>query len=986
MISFTRTLPILRQWLIPLSLLVFLVIFSTPVTLLGQSEGAIAFTGFNADGDDDFAFVVVEELPANTDIFFTDEEWDGTQFGTGEDDIVWNTGGTAIEPGTIIIFNDITTNGTMTVTTGSIVQGSMNLAGSSEALFAYTSSDGNTRNVDTFLAAISNNVTEYDGTNGTLTGTGLTQGTTAILLSTNIDVAEYTGARSGQTLSGYLSLLNDVGNWEEYNGSGDQSASILPFDDTAFSLLDLPTVTFANSSVTVNEAVGTTTLTVQLDESNGTAVDVDVVYKVANSTASLDDLDSYSTQTVSFTSGAQDGATQDVSITITDDSEYEGDEIAVFKLEQNTAGSIVGPSQATITIEDNDTPDIVLAEVHSDPDATTGDANGDGVADTDADEFIELVNNEYEPIDISNWSISDAISERFTFPEGTIFPARGVIVIFDDGTPTGYFGGAQIYTAGELSLNNATDDIILKNSEGTTVKSYTYTGADNDQSVVLDGTDNRSGTYVQHSSISGSVGDYSPGVTATGGLYNEDLHVNGTSGWRMLSAPVADWELTNLDDDIPLQGIGNSDDLNIYTSYNGSSFVGPSSINDQLNSGEGFIVYVFNNDIGGSSQLPVQVDIGSGTEPGSDVSVSLHSNGDLWNLVGNPYKSPIDVTAITTTGGTLASGVGQIWDNESSSYITTTTNGDKVLPWQGVFVQNTDATSLTIPTSAKTTGNDARLYKEKSEQAYIHFTLSADESNEGKQISDRSTVLYFSDEATHEWDIMDAQKLSPLSSEYVLMNLKGTRDGEVISKAQESRPMQLDGAVRIPVEFQTTLDKGQLTLTWEFNGVIPDNWTVVLHDYLSGTEYDLKANQSITVPVEAAVQNEQKTKGQATPGTNVSWSSSDDSGFEIVISPDAITNIDKPTVEDPEGIKLLPNYPNPFNPTTQISYYLPQQSRVKLAVYNVVGQMVAELENGVVGAGEHSVSWTATDIPSGIYIYQLEVGAEVFTRKMTLIK
>jgi hypothetical protein len=105
-----------------------------------------------------------------------------------------------------------------------------------------------------------------------------------------------------------------------------------------------------------------------------------------------------------------------------------------------------------------------------------------------------------------------------------------------------------------------------------------------------------------------------------------------------------------------------------------------------------------------------------------------------------------------------------------------------------------------------------------------------------------------------------------------------------------------------------------------------------------------------------------------------------------VVSPPTTTGFDDPIFEEPNAIKLLPNYPNPFNPSTQIKFFLPEKNRVKLAVYNVVGQKVAELTNGVVAAGEHSVTWTATDVPSGIYIYQLEVGSEVFTRKMTLIK
>lgn len=88
----------------------------------------------------------------------------------------------------------------------------------------------------------------------------------------------------------------------------------------------------------------------------------------------------------------------------------------------------------------------------------------------------------------------------------------------------------------------------------------------------------------------------------------------------------------------------------------------------------------------------------------------------------------------------------------------------------------------------------------------------------------------------------------------------------------------------------------------------------------------------------------------------------------------------------PEQIELFQNYPNPFNPATTISFYLPEPVEVSLSVFNVVGQPVTTLTKGVLNAGEHHFEWNATGYPSGMYIYQLEVGTKVLTRKMTLVK
>ncbi|MBD3233863.1 MAG: T9SS type A sorting domain-containing protein, partial [candidate division Zixibacteria bacterium] len=77
---------------------------------------------------------------------------------------------------------------------------------------------------------------------------------------------------------------------------------------------------------------------------------------------------------------------------------------------------------------------------------------------------------------------------------------------------------------------------------------------------------------------------------------------------------------------------------------------------------------------------------------------------------------------------------------------------------------------------------------------------------------------------------------------------------------------------------------------------------------------------------------------------------------------------------------------NPFNATTTITYQLPEASSVNLAIYNLSGQKVAALEDGFRNAGEYSVTWDASNYSSGVYFYKLEVGGEVFTKRMTLLK
>ncbi len=73
----------------------------------------------------------------------------------------------------------------------------------------------------------------------------------------------------------------------------------------------------------------------------------------------------------------------------------------------------------------------------------------------------------------------------------------------------------------------------------------------------------------------------------------------------------------------------------------------------------------------------------------------------------------------------------------------------------------------------------------------------------------------------------------------------------------------------------------------------------------------------------------------------------------------------------PAGYIIEQNYPNPFNPTTEIRFALPKPSYAKLIVYDMLGREVARLADGQMGPGYHSVTWNASNVSSGIYIYRL---------------
>ena len=79
-------------------------------------------------------------------------------------------------------------------------------------------------------------------------------------------------------------------------------------------------------------------------------------------------------------------------------------------------------------------------------------------------------------------------------------------------------------------------------------------------------------------------------------------------------------------------------------------------------------------------------------------------------------------------------------------------------------------------------------------------------------------------------------------------------------------------------------------------------------------------------------------------------------------------------------------YPNPFNPTTTLSFAIPIDSEVFLSIYNLQGREVVSLVNGNMDAGYHSVVWNADSYSSGVYFVKMVAGEFVNTQKLMLVK
>ena len=282
-------------------------------------------------------------------------------------------------------------------------------------------------------------------------------------------------------------------------------------------------VNFVSASASVNEADGTYDIVLSItaeDAINPTMVDVVLT------SGSAADINNYTTQQVVFP--AADASDQTVTLTITDDSDIEGDEILTFELQNISGGNaaIIG-AQSTIdvTIVDNDfTPtDLVVNEFMPWPAGSTSpdtqfDANGDNTYGGNSDEYIELVNSGGGDLDISSWKINDGI-DRHIFPVNTIIPAGGAIVVFGGGTPTGTFGNSIVQTASEsssLGMLNSGDALTIKDDTDATRLAFSYGAAT--RAVAFTRDPDITGDFAEHPAIPAYTNEDATDAKASPGL------------------------------------------------------------------------------------------------------------------------------------------------------------------------------------------------------------------------------------------------------------------------------------------------------------------------------------------------------------------------------------------------------------------------------------------------------------------------------------
>ena len=459
------------------------------------------------------------------------------------------------------------------------------------------------------------------------------------------------------------------------------------------------------------------------------------------------------------------------------------------------------------------------------------------------------------------------------------------------------------------------------------------------------------------------------------------VSITGDAGWRLLSLPITSGDVSDVSDDSPVQGIAGGSNTgspsNFYIYDNSGAWEEPTNATTAWGDGYGFAMYFYNNTSNGSSALPVTLDA-VGLHPTSNVTVNLYGGAaNRFTLVGNPFASNLNTNSITVTGGSIQNNI-SFWNDGGSTYSAQDRTGPYIIaPWQGFFVETSDAnaTSITIPTSAKTTsGTSGTFFSKVADiRGDINFALSSETTN------DEAIRLSFRANATPDWDLDDASKLTPLLPAYATLGF-ATND---MVKSVESLPYRLEEEVTLPMQLDLVGVEGEFSLGWDGLETIPDEWELVLHDYEQGTSVNLRDIDGYTFEAEPEVPSKRNPLTVLSMSAKSMAKASQGERFGLTVRPVSVGNEEELS---PYNFTLDQNYPNPFNPSTTITYSLEQAGLVSLSIYNALGQRVTQLVNKSQSPGRYNVQWDASIAPTGIYYYRLEVGDVSLTRKMTLIK
>ena len=351
----------------------------------------------------------------------------------------------------------------------------------------------------------------------------------------------------------------------------------------------------------------------------------------------------------------------------------------------------------------------------------------------------------------------------------------------------------------------------------------------------------------------------------------------------------------------------------------------------------------------------------------------------IYSIIPNPNPVEISLNQFRTPDNRSVSHSALLWNPENSSFIFSELLNHQIPAWTSVLIPNSSYNYLNIV-------DEDTPETDYSESRFINLKLTGVNSA-NHIITDESAMIFFRGKES-DWT-NNFKKLWPLNifenKMASLIYLSSQNGGLNNLNASQNYSLNPENEIAIDLGLINYQFEGSFTLNWSAMENIPDDWELHLVDHKTGEITDMQERRSYQFQEDRTSLDESVIP--QIPGIHALNVADENPRFTIrVLSSDAIRNDLNRVSEIPVTVELYQNYPNPFNPSTNISFYLPEQRMATVSIYNVVGQRVGILLQDNMVAGEHTLVWDASDMPSGIYIIHLEIGNRVYTRKMTLIK
>jgi hypothetical protein len=742
-------------------------------------------------------------------------------------------------------------------------------------------------------------------------------------------------------------LLQYVGNESNWRGSDSNS---FPIFGPSFNLLTPPVVLFDQSISTVQESDSVAILNVAIYEHDGSRLSVDVKFDTLRSITSPDDYINFETTTLNFTGLIGDGV-YEVKVPINDDNNYEGRETGIFTLQNLTKGNYGDFLTHSKIILDNEKPEVLIAQVLNAPE-------GAG--------FVELRNMEDGVVSLNGWSLLSKDQAYIFDEEAVLYPQQTIrIKNISAGSERDSLENVIYTTLAKPLLNRRGGQLVLKDYTGEVIHEFKYSelrkisegGSRRDELIAGNKVVNNDNQRVNDGSLPGlqaSVQQMAqPGlkvITQPDGIkdvFPETIF----KGWdesaqqfveiTSKSASISDFDI--------LVGFFEGEEARKLAEWKKEA-----SQKKQNSSALSFIVSATDYDQDEALNRTEGLNL---VYNNLDIPISVHR---FLELIEEKYPQ---ITVKPFLYGVKQNAAGDLDFNPLQ--------GEDQIPAQAPFwimlgniqpetAMNFDLQEITQPA---TVADTEELPDE--EMPMISLMLNS-------QTQSESITVHFVDNGNLESikDINSYPELFLGGSSFLEMAFSGGEEyfGEITLSSK------IEQTLSLPLQYSTS-GSGKLTLSvseWE---AIPAEWEIKLEDKTTQKEYVLREGFSITfdhtVLSEEASLEDYVEKDRFVIHVQPSGQMAEGDGEEETV---------------PREVELHQNFPNPFNPSTTISFYLPEAEEVRLSIFNIVGQPVAVIVEGTLSAGEHQFEWDAADKPSGMYIYQLEVGKSVMTRKMTLVK